>query len=201
MGSPGFLFYLKLRDRAGHECILVSDESWRCQLDRSRRPGMYKRWFLRSLQECFDARLHPWGWQQTGFDDAGWVDAVVISGSGTCASIDADGPEYVQKPDHGVTSSVLRARDIPLMVEADVEPLYEETVVAGLRWLRDYDDWFDVFMPDCFEAVVVDDGVVERRDDGWCVHAASERDTAVVLTYQFDEQGVGFPFIEVVAPA
>src|SRR5262249_39710486 len=55
MGSPGMIFKLDLEGQS-----IVSDKSWLSFLDRAHRPGMYKRWFLRALQEEFDARLHPW---------------------------------------------------------------------------------------------------------------------------------------------
>ena len=35
------------------------DGSWRALLDRAHRPGQFKRWYLRALQEEFDARLRP----------------------------------------------------------------------------------------------------------------------------------------------
>jgi len=40
---------------------VVTDGSWRALLDRAHRPGQFKRWYLRALQEDFDARLRPAG--------------------------------------------------------------------------------------------------------------------------------------------
>ena len=66
MGSPGFIFKLDIETAGegqnGRGQQIVSDSSWSSLLDRSHRPGMYKRWFLRALQEEFDARLHEHGW-------------------------------------------------------------------------------------------------------------------------------------------
>jgi len=57
LGIPGFLMKI---DIDGKE--IITDKSWKTFLARSWNPGQYKRWYLRSLQESFDARLFPYGW-------------------------------------------------------------------------------------------------------------------------------------------
>jgi len=66
-GKPGFLFALRVEEAGGRARDVVSDGSWRALLDRAHRPGQFKRWYLRALQEEFDARLHPYGWSSTDF--------------------------------------------------------------------------------------------------------------------------------------
>ena len=79
MASRGLLFHATLELDDGRRQTIVSDESWRARLDRAHRPGQSKRWFLRALQEEFDARLHPYGWDAPGakLDDA-WVAAAAL---------------------------------------------------------------------------------------------------------------------------
>jgi hypothetical protein len=62
-GKPGMIFHASLRLADGHTQSIVSDPSWQCLLDRAHRPGTPKQWFLRTLQEEFDRRLHPAGCQ------------------------------------------------------------------------------------------------------------------------------------------
>ena len=61
-GKPGMIFNLAIEHADGRRERIVSDPSWQVMIDRAHRPGQFKRWYLRSLQEEFDARLHPFGW-------------------------------------------------------------------------------------------------------------------------------------------
>lgn len=63
-GKAGFIFRLQLEYEDGSAESIVSDDSWKVQVARSREPGMYKRWYHRALQESFDNRLYPFGWTQ-----------------------------------------------------------------------------------------------------------------------------------------
>ncbi|EQD30162.1 alpha-L-rhamnosidase N- domain protein, partial [mine drainage metagenome] len=93
MGSPGLLLRLDLDMLDGSRRRVVTDHSWQTYLDRGHRPGMYKRWFLRALQEDFDARLHPWGWDLPGFEpEAGWLPAMELPGRPDKPAIFAGGP-------------------------------------------------------------------------------------------------------------
>jgi len=61
---------------SGERRVILSDDQWLTYLDRAHTPGKPKRWFLRALQEEFDARRHPEGWDQTGFrPNALWLPA------------------------------------------------------------------------------------------------------------------------------
>ena len=86
MGSPGMIF--KLDIDGDEKLAVVSDDSWQSFLDRAHRPGMYKRWFLRALQEEFDARLHPLGWDAPQFTaDERWLKARVLPGPSDRSSL------------------------------------------------------------------------------------------------------------------
>ncbi|HZH35954.1 MAG TPA: alpha-L-rhamnosidase N-terminal domain-containing protein, partial [Flavisolibacter sp.] len=56
-GKAGFIFKMDVTFEDGTSEQVVSDSSWMVQLARSWTPGMYKRWYLRSLQERYDNRL------------------------------------------------------------------------------------------------------------------------------------------------
>ena len=56
IAKPGFLFRLELEDAGGAVQGVASDPTWLAHLCRAWAPGHYKRWYLRSLQEEFDAR-------------------------------------------------------------------------------------------------------------------------------------------------
>src|SRR5215472_13512706 len=80
-GKPGLLFRLEVEFEDGRKEQVISDDSWQCYLDRAHRPGQYKRWYLRALQEEFDARLHPYGWDIPEYaPDKQWQPAMVIEG-------------------------------------------------------------------------------------------------------------------------
>jgi hypothetical protein len=73
-GKPGFLFALRVEEAGGRVSEVVSDSSWRVLLDRAHRPGQFKRWYLRALQEDFDARLRPAGWNEPALPEgAAWT--------------------------------------------------------------------------------------------------------------------------------
>ena len=60
-GKPGLLFHAVIETPQGDPLRIVSDGSWQCTVDRAHPPAQPKRWFLRALQEEFDARQHPVG--------------------------------------------------------------------------------------------------------------------------------------------
>ena len=73
------IFDLAIEQADGRRERIVSDPSWQMMIDRAHRPGQFKRWFLRSLQEEFDARLHPFGWDTAEFaPDATWMAAAMV---------------------------------------------------------------------------------------------------------------------------
>ena len=79
-GKPGFLFHLIIDLPDGERQVITSDDQWLTYLDRAHAPGKPKRWFLRALQEEFDARRHPEGWNKANFhtDDL-WLPAQAAS--------------------------------------------------------------------------------------------------------------------------
>ena len=91
MGKPGFILNLDVDQQK-----IITDNSWDCFLARSWKPGQYKRWFLRSLQEEFDARLYPYGWDKPTFElNSDWVKAIAVSEDGKYPSVCNSSSEYM----------------------------------------------------------------------------------------------------------
>src|SRR5208282_3453685 len=51
LGKCGFIFWLEIETAGGEKQTMVSDDAWHAFLARAWKPGQYKRWYLRALQE------------------------------------------------------------------------------------------------------------------------------------------------------
>jgi hypothetical protein len=198
-GKPGVIFHLAIDLPGGKKERIVSDPAWLSTVDRAHRPGAPKRWFLRALQEEFDARLHPAGWDTPAFQPgAEWIPAAPIhcppdkpaAASGYAGNDTMDGVPPAQ--------SSLRLRQIPLLRESEVAAL--RLADSGrVEWLRDPLDWFEFRIPGSFrivrEPVAVPDGQA-----AWRLPAAADPRQGVFATFEFGEQIVGWPHVTVDAP-
>jgi hypothetical protein len=207
-GAPGLLFSLEITGQAGQAIHVGSDDSWLSYLDRAHTPGLYSRWFLRSLQEVYDARLRPENWNTVEFTpDALWVAARELPGKSTSPAMFAGGPEYIMEvmdlniwggheKNLGMVENppAIRKRSIPMLRDTEMA---EATLVDSgrLKWLRPADDWFESRVPGSFE--------IERHatllTHSETVHPAAGEST--YLTYAIPEQMVGWPRLVVDAPA
>jgi len=223
MGSPGFIFKASL-DRGDSVEEIVSNETWKCFLDRAHPPGMYKRWYLRALQEEFDARLYEYGWDTPAYrPDARWLPAQLLPGKTDMPAIFAGGPEYVVTSESHVAHAAdgflpkgdqvgLRERDIPQMVETIVpaEKLFDE---GRVQWHRDPLDWFESRVPGSLTATREDVSSLGAGQNATRVGApattpsstwvvpASRQNEGIFLTFRFAEQIVGWPRFVIDAPA
>jgi alpha-L-rhamnosidase len=198
MGSPGLICRLEIDDE-----LVVSDSSWQTRLDRAHRPGMYKRWFLRALQEEFDARRHPFGWDTPSFQPGNeWLPAAELPGAPDKPAIFAGGPEYDLMADDpakqdaegqldDIQSAHLRHRSIPLMRETWIAA--KGLVDSGrVCWQRDPDDWFESRIPGSFTI---------ERDSAGRKPTALNAGEGLYFTYEMPEQIAGFPGFTINAPA
>ncbi|MCL2347296.1 MAG: alpha-L-rhamnosidase N-terminal domain-containing protein [Planctomycetaceae bacterium] len=222
-GKPGFLFYLTLEFQDGRKELIVSDPGWQVKIDRGHQPGMHKRWFLRSLQEEFDARLSPVGWNdpdangfyfafefnprvnpeflwQTGQDgqNYGWVNAMPLSCSPakppSCSGY--EGNDLIDRTNSEDCS--LRIREIPLIKEIEI-PVAKLTEMGVVDWKRDPRDWFDMRVPDSF-TIKTETVAKEMQNGVWEVNAPTKRNQGQFLTFELEEQVVGFPYFTIEAP-
>ena len=200
-GKPGLLLNLDISVAGDHRNI-VTDKSWQVLLDRAHRPGQYKRWFLRALQEEFDARLYPYGWDTPEFHtDSHWCSAQEIAcpPDKGCAcradhhwsadSVDRTAPEV----------SALRMRQIPLTCETMI-PIKGLAHSGAVHWKRDPNDWFDVRMANSFE-VDRKPVAIAHGEGAWELPATPNADQGVEATFEFRDQIVGFPRFHINAPA
>jgi hypothetical protein len=199
-GKPGVIFHLAVELPDGKREQVVSDPAWLCAIDRAHRPGSPKRWFLRALQEEFDARLHPAGWDTPAFrPDGQWIPAAPIhcppdkpaAASGYPGNDSMDGVPAAR--------SSLRLRQIPLVRESEVAAL--RLAESGrVEWLRDPLDWFEFRVPGSFR-IVPDKAVAPAENNTWQLPANAGPRQGSFATFEFREQIVGWPQVTIDAPA
>lgn len=198
MGKPGFLFKLTLEYESGETELILSDENWHCHLARSWQPGQYKRWYLRALQEEFDANLYPYGWNQVAYaPNNDWLNAQELKGKANQPSLSTNSADYLYNSSAGATSTTLRKRSIPLIKEEDK---WEVELVSTheIKWHRPVQEYFEMVTPNAFEGVA---GAAAKEIQAG-VWEMDRQDTArgTVLTFRFPEQMVGWPFFTIDAP-
>jgi alpha-L-rhamnosidase len=198
VGKPGFLLRLECVFADGRREIVVSDERWQIHLSRAWPPGQYKRWYLRALQEEFDSRLHPHGWTTAVFQPTpDWLAAMPLRGSPNRPALAASGQDYTQNLGEGPADCSLRPRRIPLLREYEA-PAPRLSGSFRLAWRRPPREYFEMYPPDAFSVA----GGPAAQDDGnggWSIELDGVH--GVVLTFEFAEQGVGWPHFEIDAPA
>lgn len=193
MGKPGLIVNLDIDGQS-----VLTDASWDCYLPHSWQPGKYKRWFLRALQEDFDARLYPYGWDTPAFGmNADWIKASVVSSSGAHPAVCNWSSEYVWEIFGDKDISEIRRRSIPMMKEFYV-PVSHLSELMWIHWKRPAEEYFDMVIPNAFD--VIRQAVAQENGSGaWVVSPNGNR--AAALTFEFKEQGVGWPCFTIDAPA
>jgi len=199
IGKPGFLFRLEIEHADGRVEKIVSDAGWSCSLCRAWSPGHYKRWYLRALQEEFDARLYPEGWTKAGFQtDANWLPAMVLEGSPNKTALSAGYYEYMLDVGGGPADAQLRPRSIPLLHEFLV-PAVRLAEAFELQWRVSPQDYFDFRTPGAFTSARARN-VEEEAPGVWSVDLAAGAGNGTALTFEFEEQIVGWPGFTIEAP-
>jgi hypothetical protein len=199
-GKPGLLFHLTADLPGGASERVVSDPAWLARVDRAHAPGQYKRWFLRALQEDFDARLHPYGWDRPGYrPDALWLKPATLDCPPNRPAASAAGRHWcadsVHRADPAVSS--LRLRQIPAPREERVAA--RRLAHSGLvEWLRPPEDWFDMRLAGCMRCGR-DPVAVAAGPGEWRLPAPSGSQ-GVQATFEFEEQIVGWPYFTIDAP-
>lgn len=197
IGKPGFLFSLEIETSDGNITKVVSDSSWQTHLARSWKPGQYKRWYVRAFQEEFDARLYPEGWLNPEFrSDSNWLPPMDLGCPADKPVLCAAYPEYAMEIRGTKENSELRRRSIPLLREAAI-PVKKMSESLWIRWKRSPEEYFDNSTPDCFEAIRTP---CATQIDGISWKVTLDGPRAAALTFEFEEQCVGWPFFAIEAP-
>ncbi len=194
MGKPGLLFNLDVDGQR-----IVSDASWSSFLATSWKPGQYKRSFLRTLQEEFDARTFPYGWMEAEFvPDADWLPAEAPAGKADKPSLCNGFPDYQFDigPNRNIPEAYISPRSIPLLVENEVR-VEKLTETARITWKRSPEEYFSILAPNAYTARSVD-LARETAPGVWTVQP-QEGDGASLI-FEFKEQSVGFPHFTIDAP-
>ena len=198
LGKPGFIFLLNITCTDGTKITVASDDQWQTLLATSWQPGKYKRWYVRSLQEVFDARAYPYGWDRADFKPSGaWMTAMVLDCAPDKPPLTSTYPDDLYESSTPKEICTLRPRTIPLLREESVRP----TRLAAshfIAWKRPPEEYFDVVTPGAYSALPgpLQAGPLEDEYRFTLSDA-----NAVALTFEFDEQIVGFPGFTVNAPA
>jgi len=198
IGKPGFIFWFELEFKDAKRQLIVSDSSWQAHLARCWPPGQFKRWYLRSLQEVFDARLYPTGWTEPDFKlNADWLPAMELNCPADKPSICSTYNEYLFEIQGDRNSTQLRARSIPLLNETFV-PVKRLVESLWIKWKRPAAEYFECLTPNAFE-VRRTAAAQEIAPNTWLVKLDSP--LAAALTFEFVEQIVGWPYFTIEAPA
>jgi alpha-L-rhamnosidase len=199
LGKPGFLFWLEIEQDDGQVVKVVSDPSWKAHLARAWQPGQYKRWYLRALQEEFDALLYPYGWTNPGFalDEGQWLDAMALDGSPNKPALSTGYYEYVNDLLEGPPAAELRPRSIPMLVEKLI-PVARLAESIWMEWRRPPQEYFECRPPESF-AFVRRPSAAEIAPGQWEIVLDGKRGAA--LTFELEEQVVGWPYFTIEAPA
>lgn len=196
-GKPGFLFCLDLEMPDGTTQRVVSDGQWQSHLARAWPPGQYKRWYLRAFQEEFDARLYPYGWAAPRFAvNRDWLGPRILDGPADKPAIAAGYGDYAQDIGAPRSETELRPRSIPRLVETFV-PVNGLAEQFRIEWLRPAQEYFECMPPNAFKA----EATVVAREAGpgvWQVDL--DESQAVALTFELQEQVVGWPCFTIEAP-
>ncbi|NRB48049.1 MAG: alpha-L-rhamnosidase N-terminal domain-containing protein [Saprospiraceae bacterium] len=199
VGKPGFIFKLDLVYTSGKKESIVSDGQWQCHLARSWQAGHYKRWYLRALQEEFDAKLYPYGWStpkfRTGKD---WLPVQELRGAANLTALSTNSSDYLYNSSAGATTTQLRQRSIPLILEKDSQAI-ELVTSHSIQWLRPIREYFEMIPPDAYETA--DSPIISKvNQSSWSFQPGKEED-GTVLTFRLAEQMVGWPFFTIEAAA
>jgi len=199
IGKPGFIFKLEIEYADGQVETVVSDTSWQVHLARAWRPGQYKRWYLRALQEEFDSRLYPYGWLGKGFTaDGNWLAPMVLSCPANKPAVCSSYNDYMFDIGGGSCEDArLLARTVPMLREYDVgaAKLAES---MWIKWRRPVEEYFEVVTPGAFE--VDRRACAKKAGDGWEVAFDKPGvNRGAAMTFELAEQIVGWPVFTIEA--
>ena len=194
--NPGLIAKIEIIKSASVQ-VITTDSTWKCFIERGHLPGKHKQFFLRALQEDFDARKYPYGWNTNDYaENSKWVNAYELpidSSKPTLCGPTYTGGHECLKPE----SVFLRKRQIPLMKEYNLGIInFEDCGVVF--WKHAPEDWFDFRLKNSFD-IERKEIAISNKDGVWEIPAASQN-VGYYLTFSLNEQIVGWPFFSIEAP-
>ncbi|MBW3469752.1 alpha-L-rhamnosidase N-terminal domain-containing protein [Arthrospiribacter ruber] len=194
-GKAGFIFRLEIGFEDGEKSILVSDETWSVQQAKSWPSGKYKRWYLRALQEEFDNRLYPDGWNDVGFsEDNSWKKAKVFSKEAQKTALSSSISDYLYDSG-GNQNTQLRRRTVPLILEKPVHD-FQLKEVHTLNWNTSIEEYFDFKTENAFQVDQIIDGFSEKGAT-WEFEVPKSQNQGLVLSFEMQEHAIGWPFVTI----
>ena len=151
-GNPVFCSGWDIEFKDGGKTQIISDPSWNVQIARSWRPGNYKRWYLRSFQEEFDARKYPSGWTKPGSKiNSDWIPAMELNCPADKPCICSTYTDYMQDMMGDRKTSALRKRQIPLLLQKQI-PVKRLVESYWIEWKHLPEEYFEFKTPNAFSA-------------------------------------------------
>jgi len=192
--AAGFLFQAEVPTRQG-KLLLLTDETWQVHRARCWPPGNYQRWYLRVLQEDFDGRRYPWGWNSFDFDASRWRPAEVLE-------FPPGLPLLYEVPRESWREDWrLAPRSIPLMEERRITPT-RITNVGWVTWTIPPEEYFECFPPSAFQEEIAPQAVAAQRPGKlFPLTLPASGEKSVAVTFDFGQEVCGHPFVRLRAPA
>ncbi|MFC2124239.1 alpha-L-rhamnosidase N-terminal domain-containing protein [Bacteroidota bacterium] len=197
IGKPGFIFKLDIEYLDGSSESVISDNTWKVHLCRAWKPGQYKRWYLRAFQEEFNANRYPFNWFGIDYNlENDWLAAQELAGDPSRPALCVRYNEYMFEIDGDPEECELRKRFIPAIKE---HPVSSKGLVEAfyVSWKRPPEEYFEMVVPEAYQSL---SKPVELNHSDSNISLKLGRDQAVALTFEWEEQIVGFPFFTINAP-
>ena len=185
-GYPGLIFKIEILYADGSTQLVLSGKETLAGFDNAHPAGQYKRWFLRALQEEYDAREE---------DNVIYENAMELRGTADKPSFANGYGDYLFRASPANKKvAMIRKRQIPMPEEYHVDASLFHC--GTVTWKRNPDDWFRFRVPGSFD---IREGLEVEQDEN-CYSFEMPEEDAAYLTFRLPEEGVGYIDFEVDAP-
>lgn len=197
-GNAGLIFKLEIKYKDGTSDTVFSDKDTLYAPDEAHPAGMYKRWYLRALQEIFDSTKDIPDFDINDCrEENRFRPSKELCGDPGRPSIMNGNTDYLYNScPVNTEDDFIRPREIPMPSETHINAAFlshSDTVI----WYNDPDDWFRFRRENSFEILrepeVLCNGNGEYRFD-------MPETGAAALTFKMPECGCGFIEFNIEAP-
>ena len=196
MGKPGLIMQVELEYEDSSTTQLLTDSSFQCRVATSWKPGQHKRWYLRALQEEFDARKYPYGWDQKDFRlENKWRKAMELENAAHLPSICSTYRDFLNESMGDPETCQIFPRSTALLKEEPI-PANQLVKVQEISWNSSPEEYFNFVTPDAYAILYTE----FRKDSKLEYECILDGENSFLLTYSFHEQMVGFPYLQIEAP-